>query len=310
MTPVVLTEKLGKTYRGGKTRFALQNLDLAVQQGEIFGYLGPNGAGKTTTIKLLLDLIRPDIGSVRLFGLDSRRDSAAIRRRVGYLPGDLSLWPGQTGAQVMRYFAQVRGLKDMRFTDTLVERLSFDPSKRVRSYSSGNRRKLGLILALMHQPELLILDEPTGGLDPLLQQDFIAMMREARAAGQTVFLSSHMLNEVQAICDHVGILRDGRLLAVQAIADLSHASFHQVTITLRDPAPAGMLAGVAGVSEIYANGPTLHARVTGDFDPLLKALAPLYVRSIQVNEPSLEDIFMAYYGDRVNNGRAHRPQER
>lgn len=310
MTPVVLTEKLGKTYRGGRTRFALQNLDLAVQPGEIFGYLGPNGAGKTTTIKLLLDLIRPDSGSVRLFGLDSRRDSAAIRRRIGYLPGDLSLWPGQTGAQVMRYFAQVRGMKDMRFADALAERLTFDPSKRVRSYSSGNRRKLGLILALMHQPELLILDEPTGGLDPLLQQDFITMMREARAAGQTVFLSSHMLNEVQAICDRVGILRDGRLLAVQAIADLSHANFHHVTITLREPAPASALDGVAGVSESSADGLTIHARVTGDFDPLLKALAPLYVRSLQVNEPSLEDIFMAYYGDRVNNGRAHRPQER
>jgi ABC-2 type transport system ATP-binding protein len=204
----IQTDKLTKFYKRGKP--ALDQLDLKVTQGEIFGYLGPNGAGKTTTIRLLLDLIRPSAGRGTVLGLDCQKNSLGIRRRVGFLPGELHLWDGLTGFQVVHYLGKLRGNLDMKYVHQLAERLSLDLSKTVRSYSSGNRRKLGLVIALMSRAELLILDEPTNGLDPLVQQIFHQLMLVARDEGRTVFLSSHILSEVQAISDRVGILRDGR----------------------------------------------------------------------------------------------------
>ncbi len=303
-TAIIQTQGLTKSYQGGKNKFALQNLDLSVEAGEIFGYLGPNGAGKTTTIKLLLDLIRPESGKAQLFGLDVRANSLDIRKRLGYLPGDLNLWKNLTGQQVIRYFSSVRGTSVPDYTKTLIQRLEFDPTKKVRSYSTGNRRKLGLILALMHQPELLVLDEPTNGLDPLVQQTFMDLMREAQNNGQTVFLSSHLLNEVQAICERAAILRDGKLLSVQRISDLASSGFKYVKLTLRDPQPALILANVAGVEDVQAADNELSLRLTGDFDPLLRALTGYYVVNMHVQEPTLEEIFLNYYGDRLINGNA------
>lgn len=301
--PVLQTEALSKHYGGGKKPvLALDQLSLTADRGEIFGFLGPNGAGKTTTIKLLLDLIRPDSGHARLFGLDVNQHSVEIRRRVGYLPGELALWNGQTAAHVIAYFGKLRGGLDARFVGELQQRLEFDPGKKIREYSSGNKRKLGLILALMHKPELLILDEPTSGLDPLVQQTFLQLMREARAAGQTVFLSSHMLSEVQAICDRVGILRAGKLEEVKRVSDLMNQDYRVVTLRLREPASNGLFSSLPSVTGLEVNGHQATFRLQGDFNPLLDALRGVYIEDIGVAEPSLEDIFLTYYGDHPTNG--------
>ena len=217
---VIAMNGLSKTYGSGSgATVALDNLNLTVNRGEIFGYLGPNGAGKTTTIRMLLDLIRPSAGSATIFGMDVRESSVDIHRRIGFLPGELSLWEGRTGNQIINFIASVRGETKgiVKQGAEMSERLQLDTTKRVRDLSSGNKRKLGLVLAMMHAPELLILDEPTGGLDPLVQQTFHEMMDEYRDKGKTVFLSSHILSEVQAICDRVGILRDGELKAVESV---------------------------------------------------------------------------------------------
>jgi ABC-2 type transport system ATP-binding protein len=299
-TPVIRTENLGKVYktRGREVR-ALHNLNLSVPQGEIFGFLGPNGAGKTTTIRLLLDLIRPTTGNARLLGMDARRESVAIHRRIGFQPGELSLWENLTGLQVIHYISQIRGQFEPQYAHQLAERLLLDLSVKVRAYSSGNRRKLGLVIALMHRPELLILDEPTNGLDPLVQQTFYGLVREIKQEGRTVFLSSHILSEVQAICDRVGILRDGELKAVERVADLTHTDFRWVTLRLREPVSPELVAGVAGVSNVTAEDHTLKLRLTGDFDPLLRAINNQYIVNIQVLEPSLEEIFLTFYGDQA-----------
>lgn len=306
-TPVIQTDSLSKVYQSGKKEVrALHNLNLSVRQGEIFGYLGPNGAGKTTTIRLLLDLIRPTSGSASLFGLDAQRNSVELHRRIGFLPGELNLWKGLTGSQVIEYVARVRGGVDRNYVRQLSERLDFDASKRVRDYSSGNRRKLGLILALMNRPELLILDEPTNGLDPLMQQTFNDLMREVRAEGRTVFLSSHMLGEVQSICDRVGILRGGQLQAVESVAALRRVDFEYVTIRFRDPVRVDALAGLPGITNVTADGDTLRLCLHGDYNPLLVALRDQYIVDIDTEEPSLEEIFLSYYG---NGSNAHKQAE-
>ena len=298
---VIEISGLSKTYgSGSKQTLALNRLDLSVMRGEIFGYLGPNGAGKTTTIRLLLDLIRPSAGSASIFGLDIRADSVEIHRRIGFLPGELSLWEGRTGDQIIHYVASVRG--DARgiakHADELAERLDLDKTKRVRDLSSGNKRKLGLVIAMMHSPELLILDEPTGGLDPLVQQTFHDMMDEYRAKGKTVFLSSHVLSEVQAICDRVGILRDGELKAVESVEKITNVEFHWVDVTFRDAVPAGLqqqLESMPSITDVSANGARVRMRMIGDFDPLLRAISGGYVEVLHVEEPSLEEIFLAFY---------------
>jgi ABC-2 type transport system ATP-binding protein len=300
--PVIETVNLSKRYGRGKQ--ALDHLSLTVQPGEIFGYLGPNGAGKTTTIRILLDLIRPTGGEAKLFGEDVRRQAVALHRRIGFLPGELNLWKGLTGREVMQYMARVRGQTDWRYADQVCERLKFDPSLRVRSYSTGNKRKLGLVLALMHRPELLILDEPSSGLDPLMQQTFNELMLETKADGRTVFLSSHVLSEVQAICDRAAILNDGQLRTVSTVEALTRSHVRLVSLKLKGGGGAALLRGVPGLSEVREADGHIHLRLSGDFDPLLKALAGTYVEDMRVEEPSLEDIFLGFYGNGVAaNGR-------
>lgn len=301
--PVIETSALSKTYGAGKKQtIALRDLNLSVQQGEIFGYLGPNGAGKTTTIRLLLDLIRPTKGSATIFGLDVRADSVEVHKRIGFLPGELNLWKGRTGQQIVHYLATVRGDADTikRYADQLAEHLKLDLSKKVRDYSSGNKRKLGIVLAMMHQPDLLILDEPTSGLDPLMQQTFNQMMRDYREQGKTVFLSSHVLSEVQSICDRVGILRDGELKAVETVEKLTHVEFRWVEVRFKDqiiPSLREQLSQLDGVNHIQTNGSTLRLQLMGDFDPLLRQISTGYVKDLHIQDPTLEEIFLAFYND-------------
>lgn len=306
-TPVIQTENLGKTYAKNRreTVQALKNLNLSVQPGEIFGYLGPNGAGKTTTIRILLDLIRPSSGRATIFGQDAQQHSVELHRRIGFLPGELNLWKHLSGQQVINYIGGVRGGVDAAYVRQLTDRLQLDLSLKVRSYSSGNKRKLGLVIALMNKPDLLILDEPTGGLDPLMQQIFNEMMLEVQKEGRTVFLSSHILSEVQAICDRVGILRNGELKAVETVTNLTHANFRWVTLRLHEKVAPAQFASVPGVSEVSALDGGLKLRLSGDFDPLLRALNPYYVETMEVAEPSLEEIFLTYYG----NGRVLQNQQ-
>ena len=299
--PVVEIMRLSKSYgSGSKQTVALTDLTLNVNRGEIFGYLGPNGAGKTTTIRLLLDLIRPSSGSARIFGMDTRADSVEIHRRIGFFPAELSLWEGRTGDQIINYVASVRGDTKgiVKHADELAEQLDLDTTKRVRDLSSGNKRKLGLVIAMMHSPELLILDEPTGGLDPLVQQTFHEMMDEYRAKGRTVFLSSHVLSEVQAICDRVGILRDGELKAVESVEKITNVEFNWVDVTFRDAVPAGLrqqLESMPSITDVSTNGTRVRMRMVGDFDPLLRAISSGYVEMLHIEEPSLEEIFLAFY---------------
>ncbi|GAB4520045.1 MAG: ABC transporter ATP-binding protein [Anaerolineae bacterium] len=297
---VIETNNLTKAYSTPQGAFtALHNLDLTVHQGEIFGYLGPNGAGKTTTIRMLLDFIRPTSGRARVLGLDAQKDSVEIHKRVGFLPGELNLWKNQKSIDIVRYFGRVRGGVELAYVHELAERLQFDLNKRVREYSTGNKRKLGLILALMHKPELLILDEPTSGLDPLMQQTFNQLMRDIRDEGRTVFLSSHILSEVQAICERVAVLRGGELKAVERVDKLTHAEFRWVTVRVENA--TGLqehLAQVPGVGKVETvrNGHTaIRMQLNGDFDPLLRALSSAYVIDLHVEEPTLEDIFLAFY---------------
>ncbi|MBN1966018.1 MAG: ABC transporter ATP-binding protein [Anaerolineae bacterium] len=284
---------------------ALDKLNLDVQRGEIFGYLGPNGAGKTTTIRTLLDLIRPDTGRATILGFDAQADSVELHRHVGFMPGELNLWKALTGKQVVHYVASVRGQQDKSYAYELAERLELDMSKRVRDLSSGNKRKLGLVVALMHRPEVFILDEPTTGLDPLVQQTFHGMMMEARDEGRTIFLSSHILAEVQAICDRVGILRDGQLKAVERVEDMTHVEFRRVRLQFRDGVPQGAvqrLGQIADVRNVEANGETLRFNLAGDFDPVFRAVSDGYIQDVRVEDPTLEEIFLTYYGG--NNHRA------
>lgn len=301
-TPIIQTENLSKVYQKNRTETitALRGLSLTVQPGEIFGYLGPNGAGKTTTIRLLLDLIRPSSGKASIFGQDAGLNAVELHKRIGFLPGELNLWKNMTGTQVVDFVGKVRGNIDSAFIRRLTDRLQLDLSIRIRSYSTGNKRKLGIVLAMMNKPDLLILDEPTSGLDPLMQQTFNELMLEAQQAGQTVFLSSHMLGEVQAICDRVGILRGGELKAVETITNLTRANFRWVTVRLRETVAPTILGSLNGVSEVSAVDGGLKLRLVGDFDPLLRALSPYYVEDVAVAEPTLEEIFLSFYGGNGN----------
>jgi ABC-2 type transport system ATP-binding protein len=294
-TPVIHIDGLSKDYDGVH---ALDDLRFDVQAGEVFGYLGPNGAGKTTTIRLLLDLIRPTRGNASIFGLDTRRDSVEVRRRLGNLPGDLALWEQMTGWELVDYLGGLRGGVDKRFVRGLVERLEIDMSRKVKACSSGMRRKLGLIQALMHKPDLLILDEPTSGLDPLMQQTFYALIREIKAEGRTVFMSSHNLPEVEHVCDRVGILRGGQLTAVERIDNLKKVHFRWMTLRVDDDAKPGEFANLPGVMDVTAINGTLRFRVSGDLDPVIKVAARHHVVDMAYEEPSLEDIFLDYYGEK------------
>jgi ABC-2 type transport system ATP-binding protein len=296
--PVIQANGLTKSY--GLHR-GIVDLDLEVRPGEIFGYLGPNGAGKTTTIRLLLDYIRPTRGSVRVLDRRAHDESREIRRRVGYLPGDLRLYSSLSGRELIAYFASLRGGVAGARVDDLAQRLDCDLSREIRTLSSGNRQKLGLIQAFMSDPDLLILDEPTNGLDPLVQQTFYELVREARTAGRTVFLSSHVLPEVERVCDRVGILREGRLVAVERIADLRLRAIRRLEIEFGAPVSAGAFAGVAGIRDLAVEGNTLRCTMVGTMDSILKAAAHHEIRTLTSVEPGLEEVFLAFYGEAVRD---------
>lgn len=295
MDVVIHTEGLTKRY-GDFT--ALSNLNLEVYRGEIFGYLGPNGAGKTTTIRTLLDLMRPSSGKATILGLHSRIDSVTINARVGYLPSEMGLYHNMTGRQYFQFVARARGLDLIKEAEALAERLNFDLERPLEGLSTGNKRKVGLIAALMHKPDLLILDEPTSGLDPLMQQIFNELMLEAKAEGTTIFLSSHYLNEVQALCDRVGILRHGVLEAVNSVDELTHLNIRWVVVHFAADAPSPeIFERVAGVSNITTSGNELKLQITGGMDELLKTIAGYEVESLQTQDPTLEEVFLKFYGD-------------
>ena len=293
MTLVIRTEQLTKYY--GRRR-GVVDLDLKVERGEVFGFLGPNGAGKTTTIRLLLDLIRPTRGSAEVLGIPTDVDPVAIHARTGYLPGEFSLYDRFSGGETIEYFANLRGGVDRAYQRALVERLDLDPSRHYREYSKGNKQKVALVIAFQHRPELLILDEPTSGLDPLVQQEFLALLAEARADERTVFLSSHVIGEVERTCDRVGIIRDGRLVQVERVEALRDLSVHRIELRFSGPAPAGAFAAIPGVSQIAAEDDVLHLRVAGPIAPVVKAAAAFDLLDFVSREPSLEDVFLAQYG--------------
>jgi ABC-2 type transport system ATP-binding protein len=261
----------------------------------VFGFLGPNGAGKSTTMRLLLDLIRPTSGSASLLGLDSHADSLAIRRRVGFLAGDFGLYPKLTGAVVLDYLGDLRGGVDLRRRDALAERFEADLHRPIRELSTGNRQKLGLIQAFMHDPELLILDEPIAGLDPLVQQSFHTLLAECSAQGATVFLSSHTLSEVERVTHRLAILREGRLVVVDSLENLRRVAVQRLEIEFADPPAAATFETLPGVREVTAAGATLTVAFEGSADAVVKAAAAHEVRAIRSRDDDLEEIFLRYY---------------
>ena len=292
--PMIEVKGLTKSY-GGKR--GIIDVSFEVGEGEVFGFLGPNGAGKTTTIRVLMALLRADGGTARIAGLDAWDRSVEIKRLIGYVPGEPALDPNLTGGQILEYFANLRGGVDRAYLKQLIERLDLDTSRKFRQYSTGNKRKVVLIQAFMHRPRVLILDEPTSGLDPLNQQEFDGMVIEARDEGRTVFLSSHVLSEVEKTCTRVGIIRDGRLVKVGGIAELTDIKRFEITISFAQPVPAESFAKLDGVAKVETlnNGSAVRLAVQGSADAVIKAAAQYQVVSLTSYEPSLEDIFLRYY---------------
>lgn len=290
----IRTSNLSKDYGLGRGLF---DLDLQVSPQEVFGYLGPNGAGKTTTIRLLMGMIHPTGGNAYIFGLDCQRDSVAAKRKVGYLPGDIPQFGSLRGREIVSYLGGMRGGIDPITVRSIAQRFDLDLSRRFREYSSGNKQKLGILLAFMHRPDLLVLDEPTAGLDPLNQQEFYSLLREAREGGATVFLSSHILSEVEHVCDRVGIIRSGRLVRVAQLEDLRHIRVHHVEIEFADgtAVPDEKLRAVPGVEDLVVDGHRIRCTVRGAFEGLLDAIRDAHVTNLVSSEPSLEEIFLSYY---------------
>ncbi|MEV4625467.1 ABC transporter ATP-binding protein [Micromonospora sp. NPDC049523] len=290
----ISTENLVKTY--GRNR-GLTGLDLRVEPGEVFGFLGPNGSGKSTTIRILLDLIRPTSGRVRVLGADPRTDGVRLRRRIGYLAGDFVVDGRQTGRDLLTYLGNLRGGVPRNRIDELAQRLGLDLDRRIKGLSKGNRQKIGVVQAFMHSPELLVLDEPTSGLDPFLQQEFVAMVREAKAAGQTVFMSSHVMSEVQQTADRVGIIREGRLITVERVEELRERAVRQVEIVFEEPVGTEEFASLPNISDVTVAGHTLRCRLDGRADALVKAASRHTVLSLRAEEPDLEELFFGYYSE-------------
>jgi ABC-2 type transport system ATP-binding protein len=294
MAAILQTNRLTKSY--GRSR-GIIDLTIDVQEGEIFGFLGPNGAGKTTTIRTVMGLLRPTSGSAQVAGLDCWHQSVEVKRIVGYLPGEFSLDPALTGAQILEYLGNLRGGVDANTIKALAQRLDLDLSRRFREYSRGNKQKVGLVQAFMHRPRLLILDEPTSGLDPLNQQEFYRMAAEVKADGRTVFLSSHNLAEVEHTCDRVGIIRDGQLVRVDTVATLTDIKHHVVELTFTQAASPAWFSGLPGVREVAAEqgGQSLRLTVQGDLGAVLQAAAQHGATNLTTREPTLEEIFLRYY---------------
>lgn len=296
MESVIHTENLAKLYGDLP---AVVDLNLDVFKGEVYGYLGPNGAGKSTTIRVLLDHIRPTTGLASIFGLDTRTDSVEIKSRVGYLPGDLTLYENMTGKDMLTYFGSLRGSFDSPYVNELAERFDCDLSRRLSELSRGNRQKVGLIQAFMGKPELLILDEPTTGLDPLIQQEFNSLIQEITHEGRTVFFSSHILPEVERICDRIGIIREGRLTVVEDMQEFTNQStFHRIEIEFNTDFTPERFSLIPGVSNLKTEGRKLTCSVTGSPDKFIKAIAELEVANLISQEPSLEERFLTLYGEK------------
>ena len=293
MTAIIQIEQLTKSY--GSHR-GIVDIDLEVQEGEAFGFLGPNGAGKTTTIRTLLDHLRPTSGRARIFGIETTVDPVAIHRRVGYLPGEFALYDKLTGGQTIEYFANLRGGIDAAYQAELVKRLDIDTSRKFREYSKGNKQKIGLIVALQHRPDLLVLDEPTSGLDPLVQQTFYQVIREAKAEGRTIFLSSHILSEVEKTADRVAIIREGRLVKVDRVDALRDLAHHQVELRFAGDVPVGAFAALDGVTDVSVDDHVLRLRVAGSITPVVREAARYELLDFVSREPSLEETFLAQYG--------------
>lgn len=290
--PVIATTGLTKDYGNGRGIF---DLDLVVDHGEIFGFLGPNGSGKTTTIRLLMGLIHPTRGSAQVLGLDCQRDAVEVKRHVGYLPGELPQYGGWKGSEVVGYLAGLRGNVDPAEVRRIAERFDLDLGRTYREYSRGNKQKLALVVAFMHRPELFLLDEPTSGLDPLNQQQFHELVRESIARGATVFLSSHVLSEVEQLCDRAGIVREGKLVAQAPLAELRAAKEREVEIRFASAPPLERIKALDGVTVLEATGQRVRCRVRGSIAPLVAALRDAEVVDLVTHEPTLEDAFLSFY---------------
>jgi ABC-2 type transport system ATP-binding protein len=272
-------------------------LDLEVLPGEIFGFIGPNGAGKTTTIRLLLDLLHPTSGRASILGLDAHRDSVAARGSIGYLPGEFGLDVRMTGRQLLRYFGRLRGMDDLGAAPQMADRLELDLDVPMGRLSRGNRQKIGIVQALFHRPQLLILDEPTTGLDPLVQGAFLHTLREARDEGRTVFLSSHILNEIERVCDRVAIVRAARLAALETTDSLLEKRRKRVTLVFDAPVDASLFAGLPGVSDVLVQGTMVSLRLRDGIDAVVKVAAQHTLVDLSVEHPTLDEVFMGYYGE-------------
>lgn len=296
MTSPLILNNLTKYYG---SVCGIDDLDLEVHQGEIFGFLGPNGAGKSTTISTILDFIRPTRGTATVLGLDSRRDSTTIHRQVGYLPGELAMYEKMTGRELLGYLAALRGVEATSDIALLAERFDLDLDRKIRTYSSGNRQKVGLVQAFMHRPQLLILDEPTNGLDPIVQQEFYSLLREVSGEGRTVFLSSHILPEVERITDRAAIIRHGKLMVVAEIEQLKQQAQRQLEITFTGVVEPGMFEELATVKQVRVSGDgrTLAISVAGSVDPVIKVAARYEVESVVSHDGDLEAAFLAYYSE-------------
>ena len=292
--PAIVTEGLTKHY--GETK-ALVDVNLAVEHGEVFGFLGPNGAGKTTMIRTVLDLIRPTAGTATLLGRDSHEYAVELRNQIGYLPGDLALYPTLTGRETLTYFANLRGGVDWSYVDQLAEQLNSDLTKKVRDLSSGNRQKVGLIQAFMNRPDLLILDEPSAGLDPLVQHEFQVMLRDVAGEGRTVFLSSHTLSEVERVADRVGIIRHGRLVVVESVEHLKSKAIRRLDMEFGSPVDASLFASVEGVREAHGDTTRVSVSYEGSMTALLRAAMTKDLINLESVEADLEEIFLTYYRD-------------
>jgi len=297
--PAIATLALSKDYGAHRGIF---DLDLDIRQGEVFGFLGPNGAGKTTTIRLLMGMIHPTRGTATIFGLDCEREAVAVKRRVGYVPGETPNFGGWRGSEIVAYVAGLRGDVSDAVISSLAKRLDLDLGRRYREYSHGNKQKLLLVLAFMHRPPLLILDEPTGGLDPLHQQVFYELVREARNEGTTVFLSSHVLSEVEHVCDRVGIVREGSLVIVGTLAELIGVRVRRIEIVFAGEPPLARLGSVPGLEKLDVSDHRVTGILRGEVEPLLEAITGQRVVDLHSREPSLEEIFLSYYSGSAPTG--------
>ena len=304
MTAAIKTSGLGKTY--GPVR-AVTRLDLVVEPGQVFAFLGPNGAGKTTTIRMLLALQRPTGGSAAILGLDCARDSVQIHRRTGYLPGELALYPRMTGRQHIAWYARARGLRDLSLAMALAERFGAVLDRPARELSKGNRQKIGLVLAFMHRPDLLVLDEPTSGLDPLMRSEFARLAREVTAEGRTVFWSSHELDEVQRLADRVAIIKHGRLIATETVEHLRASTPQTIRARFARPVDPAPFARIGGVSVTSCDGDSLQLQVTGPIGPVLRVIADHDPVDLTAQHASLDELFLAYYREPAVPESSHVP---